>query len=369
MAMLKRISLQGYKSIRDRAELKLERLNVLIGANGSGKSNLLSFFDLLNAAMRGELQIFVGQSGAAHSLLHLGPKQTAEVHAELEFDGEADTSIYSTRLIFAAPDNLIMGAETFRAVPKPGSKEKFSELVAHGANESAVVQPGMRDNERLKQFAKMISGLRVYHFDDTSLLARVRGHWRAADHRLLYARGENLAPVLHTLREDYPDAYFRILETIRLIAPCFGDFVLQPPPNSPDLVMLNWRARGQDYEFGPHQLSDGTLRFMALATLLLLPAGMLPEVIIIDEPELGLHPYAIKILASLLADAAERAQVIVATQSPGLVDQVRPEDIVVANMEEGATTLQRLEPARLADWLADYSLSAMWESNLFGGQP
>jgi predicted ATPase len=133
--------------------------------------------------------------------------------------------------------------------------------------------------------------------------------------------------------------------------------------------MLNWRAKGADYEFGPHQLSDGTLRFTALATLLLLPMEMLPGTIIIDEPELGLHPYAIKLLASLLADASERTQVLVATQSTALVDEVRPEDVIVANLEEGATSLQRLDRESLADWLKDYSLSQMWESNLFGGRP
>lgn len=367
--MLKKISLAGYKSIRDCRDLELGRLNVLIGANGSGKSNLVSFFAFLNAAMKGELQIFVGRTGAAHSLLHFGPKQTGELTGSLQFDNDEESALYAFKLLFAAPDNLIFASETFRTVPKPPKTSGFSELIARGANESAVVQPGFRDHERSKWFASLISGLRTFHFHDTSLLARIRGHWRATDHRVLYQNGENLASVLRFLRDAHPQHYQRVLETLRLIAPFFADFVLEAPATSPELVLLNWRAKGSEYEFGPHQLSDGTMRFAALATLLLLPAEMLPGMIVIDEPELGLHPYAIKLLASLLADASERTQVLVATQSAALVDEVRPEDVIVANLDEGATTLERLDRARLADWLKDYSLSQMWESNLFGGRP
>jgi predicted ATPase len=135
------------------------------------------------------------------------------------------------------------------------------------------------------------------------------------------------------------------------------------------MVMLNWRAKDSEYELGPHQLSDGTLRFIALATLLLQPDECLPGVLVIDEPELGLHPYAIKVLASLLTDASTRTQVLVATQSVGLVDEMEPEDIIVANLADGATTLERLDSRRLVEWLQEYTLSQMWATNLFGGQP
>ena len=133
--------------------------------------------------------------------------------------------------------------------------------------------------------------------------------------------------------------------------------------------MLNWRSKGSDYELGPHQLSDGTLRFMALATLLLQPAECLPGMIAVDEPELGLHPFAIKILGSLLAEASDRTQVLTATQSAGLVDEMEPQDVIVANLEEGITTLAGLDQEQLSSWLQDYTLSQMWESNLFGGRP
>lgn len=367
MLKLNKVSLEGYKSIRQCRDLTVGNLNVLIGANGAGKSNLISFFRLLNAAMRGELQVYVGQHGAAHSLLHNGPKVSGEINASLRFEDETETNVYASRLIYGAPDNLTFASEEFQTTPKAASATKHSELIARGSIESAVV--GLRSNEQLKLFARLIGGIGTYHFHDTALLAGVRGRWRVSDHRVLYANGENLPAMLRFLRDAHADAYGRILETIRLVAPFFGDFILEPPSESPDLVMLNWRAKGIEYELGPHQLSDGTLRFMALATLLLQPPECLPQMVVIDEPELGLHPYAIKILGSLLQDAANFTQIIVATQSAALVDEVRPEDVIVANLIDGETTFERLDSERLADWLKDYSLSQIWESNLVGGRP
>lgn len=369
MLKLNKISLEGFKSIRQCRDLKLDKLNVLIGANGSGKSNLISFFSLLNAAMRGELQVHVGRHGAAHSLLHNGPKVTSAISASLQFEGESETDLYAFRLMFAAPDRLAFASETFRTTPKPGSTSQFSELVARGADESAVIQSGFRDNECSKLFTRLISGVRAYHFHDTSLLAGVRGRWRINDLRMLYPNGENLAAVLRFLRDSHGAAYGRIRETIQLVAPFFGDFILEPSPAAPELVMLNWRAKGSEYELGPHQLSDGTLRFMALTTLLLQPAESLPGMIVIDEPELGLHPYAIRILASLLQDASNFTQVMVATQSAALVDLMEPEDVIIADIADGESRFERLDPDKLKTWMEEYTLSQVWEMNLIGGRP
>jgi predicted ATPase len=290
-----------------------------------------------------------------------------EISASLQFEDETETDLYACRLIYGAPDNLTFASEKFQTMPKAGSATPHSELIARGSIESAVI--GLGTNQRLQIFAGLIGGIATYHFHDTSMLAGVRGRWRVTDHRLLYANGENLAAVLSFLRAAHPDAYGRILETIRLVMPFFGDFILETPSASPELVMLNWRTKGSVYELGPHQLSDGILRFMALATLLLQPSDRLPRMIVIDEPELGLHPYAIKILASLIQDAANYVQIIVATQSAALVDEVEPDDVIVVDMVEGASKFERLSGEKLKAWLEDYSLSQMWESNLFGGRP
>lgn len=135
------------------------------------------------------------------------------------------------------------------------------------------------------------------------------------------------------------------------------------------MIALRWREAGHDEDFNCHQLSDGSLRFIALATLLLQPESNLPAIVIIDEPELGLHPYAITLLASMIHHASQYRQVIVATQSPALLDHFQPDDVIVVERPGRETEFKRLEPAALAEWLEEYTLSELWDKNVFGGRP
>ena len=112
-------------------------------------------------------------------------------------------------------------------------------------------------------------------------------------------------------------------------------------PNSNDRIRLRWQQKGSDYPLTPHHLSDGTIRFICLTTALLQPEP--PSTIILDEPEPGLHPYAIEILAELIKSSSKRMQVIVSTQSPSLVDYFEPEEIVVVNRKDGASNFKRLK--------------------------
>jgi predicted ATPase len=376
MLKLDKISLEGYKSIKQCRDLRLEKLNVLIGANGSGKSNFLSFFKLLNFEMNGALQEFIGRNGGRDSLLYLGAKVTSHITAELEMRSELGNKYnYRMTLADAAPDTLVFTAEQFPATEVHfGAGQPVlvpSRLnLGSGHRESVLLSPKLAEDEYAKFVRNTLTHFRFYHFHDTSDQSHMRSRSDLRGPPYLLPDGDNLAAHLHLLREKQPECYQRVVETVHLVFPFFRDFVLEPDNGGGNFVMLRWKATGSaEYDFGPHQVSDGTLRFMALATLLLQPHDWLPRLITIDEPELGLHPYAIKILASLIQDAANFTQIIVATQSAALVDEVGPEDVVVANLEEGATTFQRLDPESLADWLKDYSLSQIWETNLFGGRP
>jgi predicted ATPase len=376
MVKLNKISLEGYKSIKQCRDLKLEKLNVLIGANGSGKSNFLSFFKLLNFEMMGALQEFIGRNGGRDSLLHLGAKVTPQITAELEMTSGSAIDTYRMRLTDAPPDTLIFTEESF-----PATGIYFTAdhpflaptrlYLGSGHRESALLSPTHSARESSKLFRNALIRFRFYQFHDTSDQSHMRSRSDLRGPHHLLGDGANVAAYLHLLREKQPECYQRVVETVHLVFPFFKDFVLEPDNGGGNFVMLRWKAAGSaEYDFGPHQISDGTLRFIALATLLLQPQDWMPPLITIDEPELGLHPYAIKILASLLADASERAQVLVATQSAALVDEVTPDDVIVANLDEGgATSLERLDRERLADWLKDYSLSQIWETNLFGGRP
>ncbi len=189
------------------------------------------------------------------------------------------------------------------------------------------------------------------------------------DNRFLRADGANLAAYLHRLSRTHPASYRLIRRTVSLVAPFFEDFRLEPLALSPDKLQLEWRHRGSDGFFSAAALSDGTLRFIALATLLLQPAELRPRVILIDEPELGLHPYAIELLASMIRSASEETQVIAATQSPILLDHFEPEDVLVAERAGEETRLRRLRTDPLKSWLETYSLGQLWKKNEFGGRP
>ena len=214
-----------------------------------------------------------------------------------------------------------------------------------------------------------ISSWKIYHFHDTSKLAPMRRFETIDDSDYLRFDAANIAPFLYGLKENVQqggaNAYKQIVETIRLVTPFFDDFILKPNKN--EKVRLRWRQKGSDYPLKPHHLSDGTLRFICLTTALLQPD--LPSTIIIDEPELGLHPYAIEILAELIQSASQNTQIIVSTQSPALVDYFEPEDIIVVNRKKGASVFERLSKRELASWLEDYSLGDLWRKNIVTGGP
>jgi predicted ATPase len=366
------VILNGFKSIKA-MDLELRSLNVLIGANGAGKSNLVSFFKMLNEMMAGRLQQYIGTTGRAQSLLHFGPKVTPQIEAQLEFDVDNAVDTYAMRLFYAAGDTLIFADESlsFHQVGYP--KPKLVPL-GSGHEETRIGQEADKGEPTAKKVAKVFRHLlnhcRVYHFHDTSPTARVRQYCYIGDNRWLMPDAGNLAAFLLRLREENGGAvYQRIVTTIRLIAPFFDDFDLEPAgPNKKDII-LNWRDKGSDQVFGPHQLSDGTLRAVCLVTLLMQPENELPDLIIVDEPELGLHPYALNVIAALFKKASHHAQVLISTQSSSFLDSFDPEDAIVVNREGKESQFSRPDPAKLAAWLDEYSLGEVWEKNVIGGGP
>lgn len=212
-----------------------------------------------------------------------------------------------------------------------------------------------------------IKSFTVYHFHDTSLNSPMRRPCKIGDNDALRNDGSNLPAFLYRLSVMFPKDFNLIEGTIRSIAPYFKRFVLAPDRIMPGDIALEWEEVDSDMYLDATNLSDGTLRFIALATLLLQPAP--PKTIIIDEPELGLHPAAINKLGALIRHAATKSQIIIATQAVSIVDCFTPQDIIVVDRNEGQSTFQRLDPQRCAAWLDDYSLGEMWEKNIIGGQP
>jgi len=350
-------------------DLELRPLNVLIGANGAGKSNLVSFFKMLNEMMAGRLQQYIAGSGRAQSILHFGPKVSPHMEAELWFEMATGIDTYAMRLFHAAGDTLVFADESL-SFHRTGYPKPKQVTLGSGHQESRIAQQADTGDPTAKVFRHLLNHCRVYHFHDTSATARVRQYCYVGDNRWLMPDAGNLAAYLLRLRDaNHGRAYKRILSTIRLIAPFFDDFDLEPAgPDKKDII-LNWRDSGSDQVFGPHQLSDGTLRAVCLVTLLLQPEDELPDLIVVDEPELGLHPYALNVVASLFKKVAHYTQVLVGTQSSSFLDNFEAEDVVVVNREGKESMFERLDPAILESWLDEYSLGEVWEKNVIGGGP
>ncbi len=366
MNMLQRMSLKGFKSIRELRDLEFKPLNVLVGANGAGKSNLISFFRLLNFAMTDALRTYVGEAGYARSLLHQG--DAPEVSTQLQFRTANGSNGYEATLKAAAGGALIFTEEAV-VWHRDGSPVPRRTLLGIGGEKSLLNDPIRQQDSTVRVVRHLLMSTRVYQFHDTSATSRLRSKWQLDDNRYLFDHGGNLASVLYYLRERKRDTYNLIVSTVQQAVPFFGDFALAPDRLNPSVIDLRWREQGSSYELGPHQLSDGTLRFIALVTLLSQPADDLPGIVIVDEPELGLHPSALSVLADLLRSASASSQVIVSTQSVTLVNRMAPEDIVVVDREGGQSMFRRLDEAALAGWLEDYAMGELWEKNVLGGRP
>ncbi|MBL8622244.1 MAG: AAA family ATPase [Myxococcales bacterium] len=372
---LTRIELAGYRSIAS-LDLRLGRTTVLIGANGSGKSNLLSFLQLVPQMRTQSLRLFVGRAGGANALLHRGVRKTPELRFRIEATaGDGHDTAYAGSLGGAGGDSLIFVDERVEA-RNPGELLFVGKSLGAGHAESQL-EPSAKNAAFFpaKEVRAWVMRMNFFHFHDTSQNSPLRSHGRQEEDRYLKSDGSNLAPYLYALSRgesaSYRSAWARITGLVRRVAPFIAQ--LEPTLVAPDapersVVRLDWVDELGD-RYGVHQLSDGTLRAIALITALAQPVENLPSFIAIDEPELGLHPSALALICGLVKSVSAHAQIVVATQSPALLDEFEPMDVVVVERRDGATTMERLDLDKLSAWLEEYSLSEIWDKNVFGGRP
>ena len=341
---ISKLTIKGYKSIRNLENFELRNINILIGPNGSGKSNFLSFFTLVRATLSENSKGEMDKLGKANRLFYMGSKVTKT--CEFKVRSMGGTGFSFSRCLIADPeDSLILNPE----YPGMDSGE----------------YPSAQDGQKYLNNAKRNIQKGIYHFHDTSTFAGVKKYCSIRDYEYLHADASNIAAFLWYLKKKHEKEYKIIREVTQLAVPFFDDFLLRESIKDPDETLLEWRQKGSDYPFHPSQISDGTLRFICLATALLQPNP--PSTILLDEPELGLHPFALALLAELIQKASLKTQIIVATQSAALIDHFQPEDIILVERKNEESVFTRPDTEKLKIWLEDYSLGDIWSRNIIEG--
>lgn len=358
--MLEYIKIEGFKSINN-MELELKPINVLIGSNGSGKSNFIAFFRMVHAIFNRQLQRYVIEE-KADNLLYFGRKKTEMLYGKMFFTTDKkNVNAYWFRLAQTKQGGLFIDEEG--SGYNVSRDNDYQDYFTYKSLEESLIRNS--ESFRDRYLSDYLSNLQIYHFHDTSATSMLRTGCDIADNLYLKQDGRNLPAFLYYLKMEHSKTFKRLEKTIQQVAPYIDHLILEPSRLNKKEIELRWVEKSDlESSFSAYQFSDGTLRFIALATVLMQPEP--PAVVIIDEPELGLHPQSVTKLAGLIKSASAKTQVIISTQSVNLVDCFEPEDIVAVdrNEEEKQSVFKRLESDSLKTWLEEYSLGDLWQRNI-----
>ena len=360
-AHLSKIMLSGYKSIKD-LDLEMLPINILIGANGAGKSNFISIFSLLKALSQGRFKNYVKENGGANSLVHFGAKNTSNIMVDIEVPPNAYHVKFRHDLF---EDELIFEDEFCRFNSSLSNYPIKGKNGESGLFDGETSSKGVRDHTRF-----YLEKCQVYHFHDTGKTAGFKQSSPIDAVDYLYTDARNIGAFLYMLKNVKNDSYQNIVNAVRTVAPFFHDFYLEPRgEGDKKSILLKWTHQKSDEPFSAQQLSDGTVRFISMATLFLQPFYIRPKTIILDEPELGLHPFALEVLADIIKSVSKTNQVICSTQSVTFANHFEPEDFIIVDQSEGISSFSRPDKAMLLTWLEDYKMGDLWNKNLIGGRP
>ena len=367
------IRIAGFRSLAEIEIDELPRAVVLIGANGSGKSNFIRFFEMVSWMIgSGKLEEFIQRHGGADDQLFGGSKVSPIMEAELAIRTDEGRNDYRFAFTYAHPDRFIFTDEAFRFSRSGWGTEAEWEHLGSGHSEAKIVEVSQYSEvagvnpTTARVLVYLLRRCAVYQFHDTSQDSHLKKNWDAEDNGYLKSHGGNLSAILLRLEREDTQRFELICNHIRSALPIFDRFELEERYGK---VILRWRANGMDKTIGAHLTSDGSLRFFALVTLLNLPSEMLPDVVLLDEPELGLHPAAVALVGDMIKVCAEERQMIVATQSPLLVDAFGIDEVLVLDAQDGRSSVQRFDEKHYQDWLKEYTTGELWQKNLLGGRP
>jgi len=364
--MLKKIQLTHFRTFCQ-TEVEIKNINVLIGGNGSGKSNFISLFTMLNYIQIGRLGDWIVNKGGFDNIVYNGIQENESLNLRFVFDAESSNvqNIYELSLR-ATEEDYIVAAERFGSWQYQAGSTPFFQHQETNQKETKLKYLADRKYEVPSNIYSSIKGYQVFHFDDVSANSHKKRQQNLDESYPLHPEGDNIAAFLYYLKQNDIDAYDKIVEIIRLVTPYFDDFILEPEPTHSNQIKLRWREKNNSKRFSASLISDGTIRFICLCSLLLQPTP--PLLIVIDEPELGLHPLAISFLAELIKKASIQTQIILSCQSVTLLNQFEYQDILVVDRTQSGSQIKRLNESELQGWLDDYSLGQLWENNYLGGR-
>ena len=368
------VKIEGFRSLANVEISGIGDTAVMIGANGSGKSNIMRFFEMVSWMLRArKLDEFVQRQGGADDQLYRGNAVTPRLKAEISLTADAGLNDYKFTLTHAHPNRFVFTDEAFRFTRFEWEKAPNWQHLSSGHSEARIVEASQQSVSNdvnpvtARTILYLLTQCAVYQFHNTSDTSNFKISWDTGDNNVLRSHGGNLPAILHRLEQEDIRRFDYVQENIRRILPAFDRFEIEENYGK---VALRWKAKGSDKTIGAHLTSDGSLRFFALVTLLNLPPAMLPNVLLLDEPELGLHPAAVALVSGMIDSLSRDRQTIVATQSPLLVDAFDLDRIFVLEFEDGRTQVKRLDPENYRNWLEDgFAPGELWQKNLLGGRP
>jgi predicted ATPase len=411
--MFKSVTIKNYKTIKELNDFPLRNINVLIGANGSGKSNFLQFFNFVN--------IYLSQQHGHRFIINPADHFNAYILKKggasrfLSYHGKFGENIFC-ELAFVEPMIREINADWVYLIDEDYKNTKSQEQIQNIKEKvcgyidgnyhnifkliyskniwkkfDVKFEYGGLGNEQLEELVilhgfdylivnlmtvinkKYCHNVRQYHFHNTTENSPIISDQPICYNERLWPDGGNIAPFIYRLNKEFPEEYEFLIRSIRMLVPDFYDFYIEEGKRETDTVALYWLnvndlGSESDLRYHPTELSDGSLRIICLLTVLLQPAELMPKVIIIDEPELGLHPQAMSMIADLIRCLSDDKQFIIATQSPEFLDLFETDDVIVVDKsDDGTSDFKRLEQDKLKGWLENYQLSALWKKNVIGG--
>lgn len=386
MAIFERLHVQGFRRLYD-VDLVLKPLNIVIGANGSGKTSLLDVFSLLAASASGALNETISEFGGVDGNLtnltaaNAGAARFMAFELAMSVQGHAPIQY---RMSMSPRGVTYEIADETLTQQRQQSPPPFKHIDAHhgvvryyeqnrglippdweyNAAESALSQVPKMYHEP-EDFRKRLASSTHYHVLDVGRRAPVRLPQPMRDAKLPGRDGEDLVSCLYMLRETDSDRFEAIEATLRAGFPSFER--LNFPPVAAGTLAMTWKDKTSKTPFYMHQLSEGTLRFLWLATLLQSPG--LAAVTLIDEPEVSLHPELLSLLAELLREASQRTQLIVATHADRLVRHLLPSEVVTVDIDKGgAADAKWADEFDLEQWLNEFTLDEVWRMGRMGGR-